>query len=119
MVVYLLVEAVILLGGLGYRYFGTTHFRLGRDDLWTILIGAFYLLLIPQVLVRSIAARISLTVVFAVQIGVFLFSYVLQSPEGWWQATELGRFQAIGRVVFFSVYIALLNRPPISSVLRD
>ena len=64
-------------------------------------------------------SRISLTVVFAVQIGVFLFSYVLQSPEGWWQATELGRFQAIGRVVFFSVYIALLNRPPISSVLRD
>lgn len=115
---YLVVSALAGLGGLADRYFNTPEYVITRDDLWALLIGSFYLLLVPQVLVRSIAARISLTVVFSVQIAAFLANYALQVPDAWTHASTLGRFQEIGRIVFFSIYLALLNRAPVTEILR-
>ncbi len=115
---YLVVDAGVELSWLAHRYFDAAGYAVTRDDLWVILIGSFYLLLVPQILVRSVAARVSLSVVFAVQIAVFLVNFGLQAPEEWSTASALGRFQEVGKLIFFSVFIVLLNRKPISETLR-
>ncbi len=117
---YLGTDAFFRLTFVGIEMFQRDEFRWGltREQFWNLLLGSFYLILALQVLVRSFAARISISVIFVIQIVLFVVNYAVLYPEKWWGAGTPSRLQQLAQLLFFTVSLILMNRRPIKSVLR-
>lgn len=118
LVAFLLVDALFRLGRTGLGYLNDPNWALGRREFWDLLLGTFYLLLVPQILLRSLAARVSLTLVFSVQIAMHLMRLAYEQPSLWAQAQPIERVQVLVQVMFFAVAIVILNQPATRRVLR-
>lgn len=115
---YLLTEASVRITSAVLQFTRGTSTDL-RDDMWNLLLGTFYLLLVPQIFVRTIAARLSLSLVFGIQVLMIVLEIVVRTPKAWSYASSGERAQILGQVVFYSVVIVLLNRKPISDSFRS
>lgn len=115
---YLLTEASVRITSAVLQFSRGTSTDL-REDMWNLLLGTFYLLLVPQIFVRTIAARLSLSLVFAIQVMMIVLEIVVRSPKAWSYASTGARAQLLGQVVFYSLVIVLLNRKPISDSFRS
>ena len=117
---YLATDALFRLMFLGAEVASREEFRwqITREQGWSLLLGVFYLLLAGQLLLRSFAARISICVIFAIQIGLFVANFVVLHPEKWWSFGTAIRLQLLAQVIFYSISIVLINRSPAREVLR-
>ena len=116
--IYLLTEASIRISTATLQFTRGTSEDL-REDMWHLLLGTFYLLLVPQIFVRTVAARISLSLVFLIQVLMILVEIGIRSPHAWTYLSAFGRFQILAQLIFFSVVIVTLNRRPISDAFRS
>ena len=115
-----MTDAILRLAFLGIDFFQREQFSwsVDREQLWNLLFGTFYFVLALQVLIRSLAARISISIVFIVQALIFILRFVVMHPEDWWGAGMMVRFQQVAQLIFFSISVFLLNRSPSRDILR-
>ncbi|MFN0060116.1 MAG: hypothetical protein ACKVX7_16785 [Planctomycetota bacterium] len=118
---FLLVDGLAGVGRVLMNYLAreSTGWRFNADEFWILLLGVFYLLLVPQVLLRLLAARISLTMIFALQVALFGAQYCVHDPAEWWGLSTAARLQGLGEVLFFTAAMVVLNRRPATDVLRS
>lgn len=114
---YLLTEASIRIST-AILHFSRGGYEDFRQEMWNLLLGTFYLLLVPQLFVRTLAARVSLSLVFGIQLAMIALEYAVRDPGAWWAITVAARMQVLGQIVIHSIFIAILNRKPISDLFR-
>ncbi|MGA1201477.1 MAG: hypothetical protein ACO4BJ_00685 [Planctomycetota bacterium] len=102
---------------------GLIHVGLGVTPLWRgdpftrlhsfrIATGVFSLLLTGQLIHRVPVARYSISLIFIMQIGLFLKLYVIESPLLWSGLTTAERLQRVGEFGFWVIAVLLvLTRP--------
>ena len=117
---FLVADAILRLSFLGAELFAADRedWRLTRPQFWNLILAVFYLVLVLELLVRSFVARVSLTIVFLVQIGMIVARYAINSPEDWWGANVVTRIQLNGQLLFFFLAVVLINRSPARELLR-
>ncbi len=117
---YLATDAGIRILSVAIEFLSREEFtwNVTREQFWDLLLGAFYLVLALQILVRSFAARISISVILTLQIVLFIANYAVLSPELWWGTNTATRLQLLAQLLFFTISLILLNRRPVKDVLR-
>ncbi|MFQ5653670.1 MAG: hypothetical protein ACE5GW_02935 [Planctomycetota bacterium] len=107
---YLACDGIVRLGiVLGHLLPGEGSASFTREVLWQLILGCFSLLLLVQIIFRSFAARISITLLFLLQVVTFVQQYVVLQPQDWWSGGVLGRLQLLVQVVFLTSAVILLN----------
>ena len=83
-----------------------------------LVASTFSLLLIVQILLRSITARIWGSGYFLLQIFYIVAKYSVWQPEDWVAATPEMRVQILMRALFFAAALMLINSRPNSTALQ-
>lgn len=83
-----------------------------------LMFATLDLLLVLQIFLRTLAARIFGSILFVFQIVSSAVRFCVRSPETWLSLQVGERLQVLGHIVLCSVALVLLNRRPTREVLR-
>lgn len=82
-----------------------------------LLFSVLELLIVLQIFVRTIAARVFGSGLLLVHLGYSSYTMAFRSPDTWLMLDTSGRLAFLGQLVFLAVALVLLNRRPCRLVL--
>lgn len=117
---YLVVDAGVRLWGLASDVSarGQVTQELLQRNFEGLMFATLDLLLVLQIFLRTLAARIFGSILFVFQILSSAVRFCVRSPEVWLSLQVSERLQVLGHIVICSVALVLLNRRPTREVLR-
>ena len=83
-----------------------------HEAYWRIAIGTFSLLLSGQVFLRTPAARLSISLLFLMQVIAFVKQFAWSEPERWMDASRAFRVQRLAELGFFAIAMVLVHLRP-------
>ena len=83
-----------------------------RSIAWPLAVGLFSLLLSAQLWFRIPIARLSISILFLLQLSLRVHEAVIQAPETWLLGSPAFRLQQLAEIIFWATAtIGLLTRP--------
>ena len=83
-----------------------------RSIAWPLAVGLFSLLLSAQLWFRIPIARLSVSILFLLQLSLRVHESVIQAPETWLLGSPAFRLQQLAEILFWALAtIGLLTRP--------
>jgi len=108
-----LVIGFLLTSGSLHLYYGWHFHGLNeRMSLEELSLGAVSILFSGQVLMRTPLSRLSLSLLFLVQIFALTHHYAVASPGSWLEASSFFRLQRLVELAFFAIAMVLIHYCP-------